>query len=227
MKVVKTFVFLLFVVPLVSLAQKTQVKKETMHIDGEQATGFKTELLANEEEVTASLSRFFKTLGKTKNSSDYLTIAQPVIGGKTMPGTLYGSAIQNGKSTTVWIGMPLTSGEESSVDRDLETVMYNFAVTFQREQVQAQIDESLRALQTVEKKQMRLVNQHKDLNNKIENNKKEKIALEKALVDNKVELEDLTNKLAANARAQDSVAVATEQIRKVVEMHRERQRKVQ
>lgn len=227
MKVVKIFVFVLFLVPLVAVAQKTQVKKETMHIEGEQATGFKAELLANQDEVTASLSRFFKTLGKTKNSGDYFTIAQPVINGKTLRGTLYGSVLQNGKSTTIWIGMPLTAGEESSLYRDLETLTYNFAVTFQREQVQAQIDESLRALQTVEKKQVRLVNQHKDLNNKIENNKKEKIALEKALVDNKVELEDLTNKLDANVRAQDSVAVATEQIRKVVEMHRERQRKVQ
>lgn len=227
MKVVKLFLFLLFLIPLFAAAQKTQVKKETMRVEGEQATGFKVELLATEEEVTSSLSRYFKSLGKTKNSGDYFSIAQPAINGKVIPGTLLGNAVQNGRSTTVWIGMRSTGGEESSLDRDLETLTYNFAVTFQREQVQVQIDESLRALQVVEKKQMRLVNQHKDLNNKMDNNKKEKIALEKAIVDNKVELEDLTNKLAANARAQDSVAVATEQIKRVVEMHRERQRKVQ
>src|SRR3546814_4443436 len=65
-----------------------------------------------------------------------------------------------------------------------------------------------RALQAVEKKQMRLVNQHKDLSNKIENNKKQKIELEKSLVENKIDFEDLTKKLEGNARAQDSVAVA-------------------
>lgn len=227
MKVAKIFLFFLFLIPLAVIAQKTQVKKETMRVEGEQATGFRVELLAPQHEVAASLARFFKTLGKTKSSGDYVTIAQPVISGKTVQGTLYGSALQNGTSTTVWLGMPLTAGEESSLERDLELMTYDFAVTFQREQVQAQIDESLRALQTVEKKQMRLVNQHKDLNNKIDNNKKEKVALEKALVENKVELEDLTKKLVANAHAQDSVAVATDQIRKVVEMHRERQRKVQ
>ena len=227
MKVVKIVFLFLFLIPLFAIAQKTQVKKGTMLVEGQQATGFKVELLATEEEVATSLSRFFKTLGKTKNSGDYFTIAEPVISGKAIAGTLYGTALHNGKSTTVWIGTLATAGEESSLERNLQTLTYNFAITFQREQVQAQIDESLRALQTVEKKQMRLVNQHKDLNNKIDNNKKEKIALEKALVDNEAELVDLKNKLTANGRAQDSVAVATEQIRKVVEMHQERQRKVQ
>jgi hypothetical protein len=78
----------------------------------------------------------------------------------------------------------------------------------------------------VEKQQMRLVNQNKDLENKIEGNKREKIQLEKSLKNNKVELMTLTKKLEENKKAQDSVAIATEQIKKVVEMHKERQRKI-
>lgn len=227
MKVVNIFLFFLLVTSLFCYAQKTPVKKETKRVEGEQAAGYGVELLASQQEVAASLFRFFKTLGKTKTSGDYLAIAQPVLNGKTVQGTLYGSAEQKGKSTAVWIGMPSIAGEESSVERDLETLTYDFAVAFKREQIQARIDESLRALQTVEKKQSRLVSQHKDLNNKMDNNKKEKIALEKALVENKAELEDLSKKLAANTHAQDSVARATQQIRKVVEMHQEQQRKVQ
>lgn len=119
------------------------------------------------------------------------------------------------------------NGDESHITEELRKLIYDYAVAFYREQIQLQIDESLQALQAVEKKQMRLVNQHKDINNKIDNNKKQKIALEKALVENKVELEDLSKKLESNVRAQDSVAVASGQIKKVVEMHRERQRKVQ
>ena len=73
---------------------------------------------------------------------------------------------------------------------------------------------------------MRLSNQNKDLTSRIERKKREKIELEKSLVDYKLELEDLTKNLKANAKARDSVAIATEQIRKVVESHQERQRKV-
>jgi hypothetical protein len=50
--------------------------------------------------------------------------------------------------------------------------------------------------------------------------------LEKSLVDNNVELETLSKKLEQNKKGQDSVAVAGEQIKKVVEMHKESQRRV-
>ena len=138
---------------------------------------------------------------------------------------LYAACKQSGNNSTAWIGVA-DEGKESGIDRNLEKLVYDFGVAFHREQIQAQIDESVRALQVVEKQQQRLVNQNKDLNNRIESNKLEKIQLEKSLVQNKAELEQLTRNLAANGRAQDSVSVAAGQIRKVVEMHKQRQQGV-
>lgn len=225
MIVVKLFFFLLIIVPLASRAQTIDVKKETAWIDGEKINGFQVDLIASAEEVENSLSRFLKSIGKPKTSADYLTIAEPTIAGRKSGHTLYATSKASGKTTAAWMGTS-SAGEETNQNQDLQRLVYDFAVTFYREKIQLQIDESLRAVQAVEKQQARLINQHKDLNNKIDNNKKEKIALEKALVQNKADLEDLTKKLASNGEAQDSVAVAAEQIRKVVEMHRERQRKV-
>ena len=225
MMAVKMFFFLLFIVPLASRAQTIEVKKETAWIDGEKINGFQVDLIASAEEVESSLSRFLKSIGKPKTSGEYLTIAEPTIAGRKSGNILYATSKASGKTTAAWIGMS-SAGEETNQDQDLQRLVYDFAVTFYQEKIQLQIDESLRALQAVEKQQVRLINQHKDLNSKIDNNKKEKIALEKALVQNKADLEDLTKKLASNGQAQDSVAIATEQIRKVVEMHRERQRKV-
>ena len=225
MMVVKLFFFFLLIVPLASRAQTVDVKKETAWIDGEKINGFQVDLIASAEEVENSLSRFLKSIGKPKTSADYLTIAEPTIGGRKSGNILYATSKASGKTTAAWIGT-LSAGEETSQNQDLQKLVYDFAVTFYREKIQLQIEESLRALQAVEKQQARLINQHKDLNNKIDNNKREKIALEKAFVQNSAELEDLTKKLASNGEAQDSVAVAAEQIRKVVEMHRERQRKV-
>ena len=225
MMVVKLFFFLLVIVPAASLAQTIDVKKEAAWIDGEKINGFQVELIASAEEVENSLSRFLKPIGKQKSSGDYLTIGEPTIIGRKSLNTLYATSKASGKTTLAWIGTS-SAGEETNQDRELQRLVYDFAVTFYREKIQLQIDESLRALQAVEKQQVRLINQHKDLNNKIDNNKKEKIDLEKALVQNKVDLEELTKKLASNGQAQDSVAVAADQIKKVVEMHRERQRKV-
>ena len=99
-------------------------------------------------------------------------------------------------------------------------------VTFHRDKIQKQIDESIRAAQAVEKQQQRLVNQNRSLNSKLESNKREKVQLEKSLQDNATELITLTNQLAKNKKDQDSVTLATDQIKKMVELHKERQRKV-
>ena len=85
---------------------------------------------------------------------------------------------------------------------------------------------SLRASQAVEKQQQKLVNENKSLNTKLEDNKREKIQLEKSMQENVVENGTLLKKIEKNKHDQDSVATAGEQIKKVVEMHKENQRKV-
>lgn len=226
MDLMKTLLFTLMLSSFVADAQKLEVKKEESRIEGQNTPGYQIAFTAPENEVRSSLSRYLKTLGKTRNSGDYITVAGPLIEGKKYTATLYATTKQAATTTSAWIGL-YSEETETGADRNLEKITYNFGVTFQREQIQAQIDESLRALQTVEKQQGRLTNQDRDLRNKIENNKQEKVQLEKSLVENKLELEALTLKLEANGRAQDSVAVAAEQIKKVVEMHKARQKNVQ
>jgi hypothetical protein len=222
----KNFFFFLALLPFSAAGQSIDVKKEFFRINGENTAGYQVAIAAPEEEVKTSLLRFLKNVGKTKQSDHMITVAEPQIGGKKFYATLYSAARQTGDTGAAWMGIRSEDGEESSLNRDIEKLIHDFAVTFHREKIQLQIDESLRALQAVEKQQLRLVNQHKDLNNKIEQNKREKIQLEKELADNKIELENLKVKLEANSKAQDSVAVATEQIRKVVELHKARQQKV-
>src|SRR5690606_14867256 len=132
-------------------------------------------------------------------------------------GTLFGTTRGSGPDATAWMGLRLDKeNDEGASGSAVDKLVYNFGIAFHREVIQAKIDESMRAYQAVEKQQMRLVNQNKDLTNKLESNKRQKIALEKALVENQLEFEELTRKLEANAKAQDSVAVAGEQIKKVV-----------
>jgi ABC-type phosphate transport system auxiliary subunit len=222
----KVFFFILAILPFTASAQSIQVKKETSRIEGSSTGGYQVALTGTEEEVKICLVKYLKMMGKTKPSGDYITVAAPTIGSKKYTETLYATTRQTGSAAAAWMGVASASVEGSSLEGDLQKLVYDFAVTFHREKIQLQIDESLRALQAVEKQQLRLANQNKDLNNKVENNKREKIQLEKSLVENKLELQVLTNRLSANAKAQDSIAIATDQIRKVVEMHTEKQKRI-
>ena len=226
MMTVRSLIFFLAVIPFAARAQALEVKKETSRIEGQNTAGYQVAMAASESEVKNSLTKYLKGMGKTRISGDYITLAEPLINGKKYPNTLYATTRVTGNTVAAWIGMPSVEGKGAAQDSDLSQLAYDFGVAFRREQIQLKIDESLRAVQAVEKQQSRLVNQNKDLTIKIETNKREKIQLEKALAGNKVELETLSKQLQDNKKAQDSVAAAGEQIKKVVEMHKAKQSQV-
>lgn len=143
---------------------------------------------------------------------------------------LYATTRSNGEKITVWLGLNAiewpTPEQAQQAMKDLEKVVYDFGVKYYRDKVQLDIDESVRAQQAAEKQTLRLQNESKSLVSKLEFNQKEKLRLEKALADNKLEYETLIANTAKNKKDQDSVSLATDQIKKMVEVHKERQRKV-
>ena len=142
----------------------------------------------------------------------------------------YATTSASGNKAKAWMGVNASewpSKEEAEKAlKELEKVMYDFGVRFYREKVQVDIDEAVRAQLAAEKQQQRLQTDDKNLKAKLEFNQKEKVRLEKALVDNKTEYENRLKSIDRNKKDQDSVAIATDQIKKMVDAHKERQKKV-
>jgi hypothetical protein len=223
--------FILFIPLLISAyaeAQTVKVKKEKSTVKGESMEGYSVELQGTGAEVNTSFGKYLKTIGKTKQS-DFITVSEPNINGLAFTQPLYATANENGKSATAWLGTnasAMPKEDAQKLDKELERLMKEFGVKFYRDKIQEQIDESIRATQAVEKQKQRLLNENKSLGGKLEDNKRQKVQLEKAIVNNKLEHENLLRRIEQNKKAQDSVAIAAEQIKKVVEMHKEKQRKV-
>lgn len=208
--------------------QSVKVEKGTSRIKGDQAEGYSVDLEGTPDEVTAALNKYLKSFAKLKMGVSPMTTAEVVINGVSYKNPLYATVKDKGQGAVAWIGLRESEWADNSekVKKELERITYDFGVKYYRDKIQVQIDESARALQAVERQQQRLVNENKNLNLKLENNAKEKIQLEKSLEANKLENLTLLTKIDQNKQSQDSVAVAAEQIRKVVEMHKERQNKV-
>lgn len=223
--------FILFIPLLISAyagAQTVKVKKEKSTVKGESMEGYSVELQGTGADVSASFGKYLKTIGKTRQG-EFFTVTEPNINGLTYTQPIYGTANENGKSATAWLGFNSAGMEKedaAKLDKELEKLMKEFGVRFYRDKIQLQIDESMRATQAVEKQKQRLLNENKNLSAKLEDNKREKIQLEKSIVENKTEHETLLRRIEQNKKAQDSVAIAAEQIKKVVELHKEKQRKV-
>lgn len=210
-------------------AQTVNVKKETVRVKGENSEGQATELEGAEQEVTTALVRYLKSLGKVKQSDGMLILTEATVNGNTYKNAVYAIVRPKGVATQAWLGIKKDewSDEEAvKINGELEKVLYDFGVKYYRDKIQGQIDESMRALSAVEKQQQRFTNEGRNLLTRLEDNRREKVQLEKSLENNKVEHETLLQRIEKNKKDQDSIAVATEQVKKVVEMHRERQRKV-
>jgi len=105
-------------------------------------------------------------------------------------------------------------------------MVYQFGIKFYRDQAQKQIDETQQALDAVEKQQQRALNQSRDLTIKLSNNEQEKIRLEKSLENNKLENAALKIRIENNKKTQDSLVNVNTQVKKVLETHQEKQRKI-
>lgn len=227
----KKFGLVIFPVLLITIAaaQNINVQKGSAQVKGEKLDGFEVTLEGTTAEVTASLNSYLKKIGKTRLKDDVITILEPAIDGTRYTIPVLATTKGNDKNSTAWIGVKTSDWPEEDVKKvmkELEKTMYGFGVKFKQDKIQVQVDESVRASLAVEKQQQKLLNQNKELNVKLEDNKREKIQLEESLENNRLEYEDLLKKIEQNKHNQDSISLAGEQIRKVTEMHKEKLKKV-
>jgi hypothetical protein len=209
-------------------SQTVTTKKETARIKGENQDGYATDLEGNTDNINSAFVKYLKTFGKVKQTSDYITLTEATINGKTYQQPIYGVIKSKDKGAQAWVGINPKewSADGDEISKHFETLVHDFGVQFYRDKIQEQIDESNRALSAVERQQQRFSNQNRDLNMKLEDNKREKIQLEKSLVDNKTEYETLLKKIEKNKKDQDSLITSNEQIKKVIEAQKARQGKV-
>jgi hypothetical protein len=219
-----------FIAQCITFGQKVTTRKGSQKVKNETAEGFQTDLTGKRDDVSAAWNKFLKETGKGKTDGLTLVISEPVVGGTVYAkGILYATTESSGENSKVWIGLipgEWNAEDIESVNKELEQLVYRFGVKFYKDEIQKQIDESEAASLAVDRQSQRLVNESKSLAKQLTNNDEEKIQLEKAIEANKLEDLVLKQKIVNNKKAQDSVAQAGVQIRKMVELHKERQTKV-
>jgi hypothetical protein len=207
-------------------AQKVTVSANSERINGKNLNGYSTELTGSLEAVNTSLTKYLKTFGKVKATGNQFQVSEAQVNLTKYVNPFFATSKAKGDKVIVWMGASEESDSTKSIRSELEKLVYNFGVKFYKDKIQVDVDESIRAQNAAEKQQQRLALEGKNLTSRLEMNKKEKIRLEKALAINKQDSVKLVTSLAKNKVSADSVAVATEQIKKMVEAHKERQRRV-
>lgn len=212
-------------------AQTITVTKQNEKVKDESIEVFAVTLDGKKEDISLAWNKFLKEIGKLKQSTDPMTVSEPMFNGTIFQANSFYTQLKKSTETssTVWAGIIPAEWNQSDVDRinrELEKLVHQFGVTYYRNKVQEKIDETQQALDAVEKQKQRTLNQNKDLTLKLSNNDQEKIRLEKSLEANKLENAVLKIKIQNNKKAQDSLVNVGVQIKKVMETHKEKQRKI-
>ena len=215
----------------VANSQTVTVKSQSEKIKGESTEGFAVNLDGKRPDVNSSFNKFLKELGKIKFlSSDPVVVTEPIFNGTVYPkGAIYALTSESGNVVTVWMGIKPSEWESkdvSFINKQLEKLLYQYGIQFYRTKMQDQINESQQAADAVEKQVLRFQGQGKDLAAKLANNELEKIKIDKSLEANKLENIALKIKIENNKKAQDSIANAAVQIKKVKESQIEKLRKI-
>jgi hypothetical protein len=163
-------------------SQTVKAAESTIQIKGEQAEGYEVQLDGTVNEIESQLLKFLKPVGKSKRVDDMYSISLSLINNKNYTSPIY-VAVRDKGAAAAWIGVKPSewSSNKDEVKKELQQLVHDFGVSFYRTKVQEQIDESTRALQAVERQQQKLVNQNKDLNTRLEDNKREKFSLRNRL----------------------------------------------
>lgn len=212
-------------------SQSVVVKQQNEKVKGENVQGHSTDLDGRISDVGSAWTKFLKEVGRVKMfSSDPVVITEPNFNGTVYPkGAVYAHIFDKGDHTQVWLGALPSEWEEKerdAVSEQLEKLVYQFGIRFNRDKVQKQIDETQEAVDAVDRQTQRLISQNKDMTLQLANNEKEKTHLEKSIENNKLENEALKIKLERNKKAQDSLVNVAVQIKKVKEAHQDRLRKI-
>jgi hypothetical protein len=214
---------------LSALAQTVKVNAKSNRIKGNACAGFSLDLEGKADDAENSLIKFLKDYGKPRSTTDYVSVTGPTLGGSFYDGkTLYATITGDDKKAQAWLGIDTAEWKtsSSSVFERIEKMTYQFGVTFYKEQIQKEVDETQRAFDATEKQKLRLSNQVKDLNLKLSNNEQEKLHLEKSLEANSLEHAVILQKLENNKKSQDSISSAGLQIKKMLDAKKEKQKKV-
>lgn len=227
----KVIVGFLLLAGTIAEAQSFRVNKENVRIKNNEVAGYEVEIDGHMDEVSAALNKYLKTFARLKPGANPIVTSEVVIKGNSYKSPLYAMVREKGEKAVAWMGIRpeewADAAEAEKINAELERMVRDFALTFYRDRMQAQIDESQRALQAVERQQQRLATENRNLNIRLENNQQEKVQLEKALEANKQEYISLLSKLEQNKKSQDSLAVVQEQIKKVLEQKKEKQRQIE
>jgi len=218
------FTLLLFVASQFAVAQKVKVNESTETIDKLERSGLFVVIDLDHKMIDKMWEKQLKSYGKTESSKGTYTLPVANVSAiSSNPVKIVSKVEGSGKGTKIWWTIDMgtshvTKESNPSAYKAAEKILYEFALECYRADINNQIKDAEKALNTSVKNQEKKVKEGENLLRDIDKNKQEKINLEQKLKDNAAELERLKKDVEQNKLDQAAAASDVEKMKKALDV---------
>lgn len=210
--------------------QNYDIKKETQRVNNKKYPGVSSVVEAGFDEVEPYWIDYIKENGKARRKRNYYQLSEFSIKDLGVDTLTYATRVEaSGQNSLIWIA-PVTSDLEeediSSLNSDLEKILKMATRGYYVSEVQEKIDQAEAAATSVSKNHQKLIYEGEKLVVDLEGAEELKADLMMRLEETELKIRVLNQQIIDNKVAVDSVYNDLEQVKKVIEAHKESMKKI-
>lgn len=211
--------------------QEIMAKEDTQTIEGTEFAGYEINVEGDLDDHQDRWMRLLRNKGKVRKRSSRYSIEDfvlPQVTESLLDG--YTQFKQERDTTiTIWLGIDvsaLSDDEPQAVLGEVKGMLENYVLEYRKSLVLDDIQDAERAAAFTSRQHQRLIQNLENLKIRLLDAENEKRRLEENLKTMELEIEVLKQRIVNNEADQETTLEELEQIRKVLEMHKERLKKL-
>lgn len=225
----KIILFTVLMTPVSLAAQEIAIQDETKRINGTTLSGYSSTIKGDFNDIlnewTKNINEY--QLRRRRNYMEMNEMSFPEVTPNTFK--VFTTVNRVDSSAIIWIGFAEDISDEDNSERlqdALFNFLYKFSFDYNKQKIQKDIEEAERAATFTSRKHNRLIQEQKNLELKLTDARNEKRRLEATLEELQLEVQVLMQKIEDNQLEQTKVYQDLEQIKKVLEKHKERLKEI-
>jgi uncharacterized protein YfkK (UPF0435 family) len=211
-------------------AQNYTIKNETQRINNKKHAGVSSVVEASLEEVEPYWIDYIKDHGKARRKRNYYQVTEFNVNDLGVDSLTYGTRVEaSGEYGLIWIAPldnDLSEEEIAGLNSDLEKILKMATRGYYVSEVQKKIDQAEAAAVSVSKSHQRLIYNGEKLVTDLEGANELKADLQARLEETELKIRVLNQQIIDNKVAVDSVYNDLEQVKQVIEAHKESMKKI-
>jgi len=210
--------------------QEITAKEETKTLENTKYPGYSISVEGKLDRHQDGWTKLLKNKGKVRKRNSLYSIEDfvfPQITEKLLNG--YTQVMLRDTTVNIWLGIDvseLEGDEPQQILGEIKGMLENYVLDYRKSLVLDDIQNAERAAAYTSQQHQRLIRDMENLKIRLLDSENEKRRLEENLKTMELEIEVLKQKIVNNGADQERTLVELEQIRKVLEMHKERLKKL-